>query len=134
MMARKESGKVVKPETTVYFHSYLGKVVLPKLTFGDLECVKDLQAHLAYPTGNTQQVFGWHIMMGRNPFVAGKRLTEDEKFYWSLLVETYNQESLQSITFDTFKEVGLLEDTPINRDKFDQLFAARELGKSIFQR
>lgn len=80
------------------------------------------------------QMVGMNIGRGRNPFIAGKSLSEDEKCEWSMLVEHSNKERLDDITFNDLKDRGLLEDTPENRDKFNQLFAARQLGKSIFQR
>lgn len=80
------------------------------------------------------QMVGFQIALGKNPFVAEKTLSEDEKLEWSMFVETANKERLGALTFDDFKNAGLLEDTPDDRIKFDELFAARDLGKNIFQR
>lgn len=122
-----------KPKTVTYGHAYAGKVYVPRLSFGDPGVVKDLQVHLARPTGNTMQMVGMGLGRGHNPFVAGKTLSENEKLAWSLLVEHANKERLLELTFDDFKNSGLLEDTPEDRTKFDQLFAARTMAKEIFR-
>jgi hypothetical protein len=119
-----------KPNTIISRHTYAGKVRLPALSFeADRDAVEAVQVWLAMPTGNNRQEMDLSLGRGKSPFHE-ERLSEDQAEAMAL---AFTKEP-KDIVFEDFVKLQALEDTAENRQKFNELFSIRDIGKDILVR